>query len=154
MSSILRSAQNKLYSTMPSNKQQAFQSNFQQNKDWNWIQFWSISLGHILPEQFPTEQGLKQDLEDAIKKCYDHFQSNFQQNKDWNKIGVYHSREATTKSSRTISSRISVLADKNCPNKPPFKYTLSQFCWLLAKVPFFSQKKSIVIVHLSKYSYF
>ena len=61
-----------------------FQSNIQENKDWNSI----FQMLHIdrpdLSEQHPREQGLKQDYEVVVGGWVASFQSNIQENKDWN----------------------------------------------------------------------
>ena len=87
----------------------AFQSNIQENKDWNQLFLSRESFSVPLSEQHPREQGLKQTpgisgtlpvilseqhpREQGLKPPYTfsvtinpnaHFQSNIQENKDWN----------------------------------------------------------------------
>ncbi len=86
-----------------------FQSNIQENKDWNFTVVGDLFPAKQLSEQHPREQGLKQNgvtalspktplseqhpREQGLKRCRSKsskalpgvFQSNIQENKDWNK---------------------------------------------------------------------
>ena len=62
-----------------------FQSNIQENKDWNHPRFVKRRPGNSLSEQHPREQGLKHFV--LYNRCFfSCFQSNIQENKDWNKV--------------------------------------------------------------------
>ena len=61
-----------------------FQSNIQENKDWNFDCLNYTCLVKKLSEQHPREQGLKHIVEPYTTFFFATFQSNIQENKDWN----------------------------------------------------------------------
>ena len=59
------------------------QTDFQQNKDWNIHTCQALPGQTLLPDRFPTKQGLK--LKNAVWLSFiTSSQTDFQQNKDWN----------------------------------------------------------------------
>ena len=65
-------------------KSRAFQSNIQENKDWNNGSDALSRIFKFLSEQHPREQGLKPNTWGMVYTVNSHFQSNIQENKDWN----------------------------------------------------------------------
>ena len=64
-----------------------FQSNIQENKDWNSSVTTIGIMVTALSEQHPREQGLKlRDAWDDDTITDEDFQSNIQENKDWNHV--------------------------------------------------------------------
>jgi len=61
-----------------------FQSNIQENKDWNLDNILLAALLYNLSEQHPREQGLKLMYLVITILLWIVFQSNIQENKDWN----------------------------------------------------------------------
>ena len=98
-------------------KQTFSQTDFQQNKDWNWLNTVLQSDWKLLPDRFPTKQGLKllflivcqiptrtpRPISDKTRietvHGFSHeieisdSQTDFQQNKDWNFIKTLDSEE-------------------------------------------------------------
>jgi len=65
-----------------------FQSNIQENKDWNIEVYGYSRVYERLSEQHPREQGLKPWRIPQRRALWLSFQSNIQENKDWNWLAV------------------------------------------------------------------
>ncbi len=91
-----------------------FQSNIQENKDWNWGVRWRQIGERGLSEQHPREQGLKHQSSQLSPGARSTFQSNIQENKDWNSASVPSAIttspfRATSKRTRIETPRIDPL---------------------------------------------
>ena len=65
------------------------QTDFQQNKDWNYYFCFTKSFTIFLPDRFPTKQGLKLKTCSLYQTHRIGSQTDFQQNKDWNSTASF-----------------------------------------------------------------